>query len=469
MIKRLLTSSTGGRRSSRIPQILSTAESRPSRPAPLPWGEGGRRPGEGVCYLRDATHRGIGLVATTLFLLPVFFAGLGLNLGLETPKSTFPKFVERELESNFGVGYAVTTADVNGDGKIDIVAINPTQAAWFESPSWKKHIMMDGRTKKDNVCIALNDIDGDGRIDVALGAEWMPTNTESGGTLQWLRQPENLQQAWSLFPIGSEPTLHRIRWGDFDGDGKKELLVAPLQGRGTKGPHWGEGRGVRLLLFRKPSDPTKETWSTEIIDETLHTLHNILVVNFDDDPADEIITASLEGIFLFDRRKDGQWTKRQLGEGNPDEKGGPGAGEIKLGRFRSGKKYLATIEPWHGHQVVVYLAPEKTGDLWRRQILDSKLKQGHALWCADLDGDGDDELVVGWREASETIQRPGIAVYDPQDENWDAGKKYLIDDGGMATEDLTVTDLNQDGYLDIVAVGRATHNVKIYLNQGAGN
>ena len=104
--------------------------------------------------------------------------------------------------------------DVNGDGKIDIVAINPTQAAWFESPSWKKHIMMDGRTKKDNVCIALNDIDGDGRIDVALGAEWMPTNTESGGTLQWLRQPENLQQAWSLFPIGSEPTLMSLATGE---------------------------------------------------------------------------------------------------------------------------------------------------------------------------------------------------------------------------------------------------------------
>jgi len=35
----------------------------------------------------------------------------------------------------------------------------------------------------------------------------------------------------------------------------------------------------------------------------------------------------------------------------------------------------------------------------------------------------------------------------------------------MATEDLTVTDLNQDGLPDIIAVGHATHNVKIYLNQ----
>jgi hypothetical protein len=74
--------------------------------------------------------------------------------------------------------------------------------------------------------------------------------------------------------------------------------------------------------------------------------------------------------------------------------------------------------------------------------------------------------LVGWREPAEPAGRPGIALYDTSDENWASGRKYLIDDGGMATEDLTVTDLNQDGAPDIVAVGRATHNVKIYLNQG---
>ena len=153
----------------------------------------------------------------------------------------FPKFVSQIVDSNFGVGYAVATADINGDGKPDIVAINETQVVWFENPSWKRHVMIDGATKKDNVCLAVHDIDGDGRLDVALGAGWMATNTETGGTLQWLRQPKNLDEPWQVFPIGSEPNLHRIHWADCDGDGRKELIVAPLQGRGTKTPNWAEG------------------------------------------------------------------------------------------------------------------------------------------------------------------------------------------------------------------------------------
>ncbi|HIK93339.1 MAG TPA: VCBS repeat-containing protein, partial [Planctomycetes bacterium] len=43
--------------------------------------------------------------------------------------------------------------------------------------------------------------------------------------------------------------------------------------------------------------------------------------------------------------------------------------------------------------------------------------------------------------------------------------KYVVDTGGMATEDLIVEDLTGDGKPDIVAGGRATHNVKLYVQQ----
>jgi len=101
----------------------------------------------------------------------------------------------------------------------------------------------------------------------------------------------------------------------------------------------------------------------------------------------------------------------------------PGPEKSSWANFRSGKKYLATIEPWHGNQVVVYLPPEQKGDLWDRKVLDATLKQAHALWCADLDGDGDDEIVVGWREPSDSTGRPGIVLYDSVDENWKRREK----------------------------------------------
>jgi hypothetical protein len=48
----------------------------------------------------------------------------------------------------------------------------------------------------------------------------------------------------------------------------------------------------------------------------------------------------------------------------------------------------------------------------------------------------------------------------------DAWEEAWIDDNTMACEDLKVVDLNGDSWLDIVAAGRATKNVKIYWNQG---
>jgi hypothetical protein len=42
-------------------------------------------------------------------------------------------FRAQEIQRDFGVVYAVLVADINGDGKPDVVAINPTQVVWFEN------------------------------------------------------------------------------------------------------------------------------------------------------------------------------------------------------------------------------------------------------------------------------------------------------------------------------------------------
>ena len=44
--------------------------------------------------------------------------------------------------------------------------------------------------------------------------------------------------------------------------------------------------------------------------------------------------------------------------------------------------------------------------------------------------------------------------------------RHVLDDGGVAVEDLVAADLDGDGRPDVVAGGRASHNVKIYWNLG---
>ena len=149
----------------------------------------------------------------------------------------------------------MTVADVNGDKKPDILAISGTQLVWFENPSWQAHVVLDGQTPKDNVTLAPHDIDRDGRLDVALGATWKPSDTNGGGTLHWT-SPGAAGASWTLRDITSEPTLHRIRWANVDGAGDPELIVAPLHGRGTSPPEWN-GVGPRLLALRVPKDPAR--------------------------------------------------------------------------------------------------------------------------------------------------------------------------------------------------------------------
>jgi hypothetical protein len=55
-----------------------------------------------------------------------------------------------------------------------------------------------------------------------------------------------------------------------------------------------------------------------------------------------------------------------------------------------------------------------------------------------------------------------FTALDNEGKNWRA---TMLDDNGIACEDLCLADLNGDGKLDIVASGRATKNVKIYLNE----
>jgi hypothetical protein len=112
------------------------------------------------------------------------------------------------------------------------------------------------------------------------------------------------------------------------------------------------------------------------------------------------------------------------------------------------------------------------GGLLKRIVIDDQLRWGHGVWCADLDGDGVDELIIGVRDdpnpkaGDKFTERRGVRVYKNTDGKGEKWARQIVDDGGVAVEDLTAADLNGDGKIDIIAVGRQTHNLRIYWNEG---
>ncbi len=168
--------------------------------------------------------------------------------------ATFPTFTAHTI-ATFNSGYATAIADIDHDGKPDVIALSSASAGlvWFKNPTWEKFTITS--RAKQLIYMAPYDVDGDQDIDLAIISDFDMNDTNGGGTVSWAEAPSDptKNQEWDLHPIGAIPTSHRLRFADLDGDGKKELLDLPLFGVGSSGDaHAG---AVQLTAFTIPADP----------------------------------------------------------------------------------------------------------------------------------------------------------------------------------------------------------------------
>ena len=77
-------------------------------------------------------------------------------------------FTPHDIDANFSGGYSVSVADFNKDGKIDVIAnsLQAQELAWYENPSWERHVIVAETQQIVNQ--AMTDIDGDGIPEVAF-------------------------------------------------------------------------------------------------------------------------------------------------------------------------------------------------------------------------------------------------------------------------------------------------------------
>jgi hypothetical protein len=357
------------------------------------------------------------------------------------------------IDSQILIGYGLAIADVDGDGRPDILLADQRSVQWYQNPTWKKYVLCENLTERDNVCIAARDLDGDGKAEVAVGAQWNPGETddpEKSGGVFYLIAPADRTQRWEAVRLHHEPTVHRMHWVQAPG-GAWDLVVKPLHGRGNRNQ---AGAGSRVFAYRKPANP-REEWALNLVSDFTHASHNFHPILWGDSPVHELLTAAKEGIFRF-RRERQAWAKEQLSD--------VWTGEIRDGRLPGGERMLGVIEPMHGGTVALYSGSAQGAGPWKRRVLDDSLQDGHAVVIADFLGVGSDQLVAGWR-AMNPKGTPGVRLYTPLDAAGESWRTTQISREAMAVEDMKSADLDGDGKPDLVLAGRQTKNLQILWNQ----
>ncbi|MEJ1238182.1 FG-GAP-like repeat-containing protein [Chryseolinea sp. T2] len=366
---------------------------------------------------------------------------VALNARAQSP------FQAQVLDEKVQIGYGLAIGDVDGDKKPDILMADKKQFVWYRNGDWKRFILVENLTTSDNVCIAARDIDGDGKVEIAVGAQWNPgetSDTTKSGSVHYLVRPGDPTTPWLPVELHHEPTIHRMRWIQ-TGPKQYQLIVLPLHGRGNKD---GAGRGVRVFAYERPKD-VRQPWKLNLVDSSMHLTHNMELVQ--EGNRERLYIGGKEGVKIFDFNGK-QWTQANPGAYIKDAS----FGEVRVGK-KGGQQLLAGIQPMHGTMLAVYDASLK------RQVIAEGFGQGHALAISTLTDKSTMQIVAGWREP-DADGKVGIKLFVPA-KSYSDWTTYWIDENGMACEDLQVADLNGDGKNDIVAAGRATHNLKIYWNK----
>lgn len=350
--------------------------------------------------------------------------------------------VEHTVATDLRGAYAVEAADINKDGKVDLIAVAGAtqQIVWFENPSWTRHVIAANIQGLINAAAADTDNDGIPEIAIATGFATVPA--KSAGIVTVYTHGPDVNEPWIGKEIHRAPAAHRLRFIDPEGNGRKWLINAPLAGVEATVPDY---KAKNTVYAYNPAD-----WKPQVVtDAEDGVMHGILATDWDGKGREALLTASFLGVHIH-RYNNGKWTRTRLVEGKPAPWPDGGAGEVAVVRTKGGR-ILATMEAFHGNvaprpglEVVTYSG---RGDTWNgRTVIDKGLDYGHALVSVDFDGDGADELVAGYNGKPN-----GVNIYRRSaDGSW---SKFVLEENAMPGNGCTVADFNNDKRMDLACTG----------------
>ena len=390
-------------------------------------------------------------------------ATLALAVSLSGAPAAGPvRFAPHDIDADFRGGYAVAVADFNQDGKPDVVAnsLSVNEVAWYENPTWVRHIVVPDARQVVNQ--AMHDVDKDGIPEIAFQSGFAMVPGKSEG-LNWLARHEgDPRQPWKVERVDAFPTSHHVAWADFDGDGTDELVNAPLIGPKGLAPTYDQDKAS--VFWYSPAD-----WKRHLIANDIPgIIHRVRPVTWDSGKREQFLVASFEGIALYRATGSGdamKFEKQLLSPGHVEKAPRLGASDVGVGR-QDGKRFFASVEPWHGNEVVVYT--EKGGQ-WARRVIYDKVTNGHEIAVLDLNGDGRADVVAN--DNSRVTEQnpnatPGVHVFFAPEDAATGEWQYRRIEDKAAMNSCVGADVNGDKRPDLVCTG-AGGVLRWYENKGA--
>ena len=349
---------------------------------------------------------------------------------VDTPESHRLKFVP------FSNGLPVTgqwrngfdLADMNEDGHLDIVH-SPARKA----PGPPVIFLGDGKGNwrrwteakfpplpYDYGDAAVGDFNGDGHQDIALGVHLRGLLAVTGdGKGHFKEDYKGLD--FTLPGQGRQPgySSRVIAITDWNHDGRPDIVAV--------------GEGPRLNLMGR--DNAKVTANTEAY-----------------------------GVIIYLNQPDGTWLRKDQGTSSREIF----AEALTIGDFNGDHRQdFATGSSVMGKRTLVNLSREDGG--WNTVEVDAVRPRAYvaSIDAVDLNGDGLDDLVVGYSSFENATWRSGVDVlYAHKDGTWTRRGLAAIEQRTQITA-LSHGDLDGDGKTDLVAL-TATGETWVFLNDGKG-
>jgi hypothetical protein len=342
----------------------------------------------------------------------------------------------------------VAVADVNKDGKIDVL----NGEYWYEAPDWTPHEIRpakeyNGATGYSNAFLVFaQDVDGDHWTDeLVVGFP--------GSKATWYKNPGKAGGAWKEYPITDVAGNESPSFTDIDGDGVPELVTPFNEKQMTyykPGPH--PETGFEQHAVGAPGTAGTQRFS-----------HGLGVGDINGDGRPDILCT------------DGYWLQPPASErSNPlawtfvPAKLGPACAQMYT--YDVNGDGLMDVMSSSAHNFGVWWYEQvkgANGPEFVQHTIDTSFSQSHSMVMADINRDGQPDFVTGkrfWAHGPNGDVDPGGIVYlywyefkrNNGQVEW---TRHQIDsDSGVGTQ-FTVARVNNDRLLDV-----ATSNKKgVYL------